>query len=122
MRTLLVKIKEDDLLLDLDYMTSHEIVAIEECIYELFDTRGSPSQFECYMTSSGIIVICANSGDIVEIPEEWKEKTIEFGWKGARKELKLIGDYIPIEPVQLGARPWGKVSLKFIDYADLDAD
>lgn len=122
MHTLLVRVKEDDLVLDMDFMSSYEIAAIEDCIYELLDTRGTSIQFRCYMSASGIIVICTKLDDIIEIPEEWTTATIKFGWKGTRRELKLIGDYIPIEPQQLGRRPWSKVSLKFIDYADLDAD
>lgn len=31
------------------------------------------------------------------IPEEFLVKTIEFGWGKDRKELKLIGDRIPID-------------------------
>lgn len=122
MRTLVVRVKEDDLRLDVDLLSPYEISAIQECVYDLLDTRGTLVKLQCYMSSDGILVICTKSNDIVDIPEEWSTATIGFGWKGTRRELKLIGDYIPVEPRQLGPRPWGAVSLKFVDYADVDAD
>lgn len=118
MRTLLVKIREYNSLLDTYFLTQERLDAIRECVYDLFDDP----RFECFLTSSGLIVQYREGSYTQDIPEEWMEKTFDFGWKGTRKEIKLIGDWIPVELRQVDPHGWGKMYLKFIDFEDIDAE
>lgn len=78
-----------------DYMTLDYLVEnVLDMCGPTYHTRG---YFDTYDDGDDLCLMYSLHDKPNPIPKEVLAKTIEFGWGKSRKELKLIGDRIPID-------------------------
>ena len=74
---------------------------LEYLLENVFDmcgpTHHSQGYYDTYEDGDDLCIAYYLQDRQSPIPKNMLEKTIEFGWGKTRKELKLIGDRIPID-------------------------
>lgn len=119
-----VKVFENNMEAVLSHYTEPELFSLKQSVSELFkepfgsDTRiffstdlvdldDEYDEFGCDMIVTCYMDIGLAEPTQIPIPKEWMKRTICFGFRGTDKEYQLVGDKLPIRPMQLGISPWG---------------
>ena len=131
-----VRVFENNIEAVLSHYTEPELFSLKQSVSELFtepfgsDTRiffstelvdleDSEDEFGCDMVVTCHMDIGLADAVQIPIPKEWLKRTICFGFRGTDKEYNLVGDRLPIRPLQLGISPWGNdVRVQFVNADD----
>lgn len=105
-------------------MTEPEVVAILDCVHDLFRTYGSKTFFQASLEQDEdetdvLLLHCfeetpdGRDSHWIPFPPDWATKTVTMS---NQTVFRLLGDRIPVTPRLDGRTPWEYVELKITDY------